>query len=980
GATLWLGDEAPDIESDGRPSTNADGDDNSGTPDDEDGVTLPTLVSDSTVDITVTVTGDNGVLNAWIDWNRDGDWDDADEQVITDLDLVEDTHTISITVPDLTALGVGDTFARFRLSTQSGLAPTGEAPDGEVEDHKVTTTFNLPPNTTDDSYTVLEGGTLVANDATGTGTVTTNDNGVLANDSDPENDPFTAVLVTPPAHHSGGAFTLNADGTFSYNHDGSEAATDSFTYRATDPFSQSDLTTVTIHITPVNDNAPVGVDDNVTVGEGGTVTVLDSAETSVLANDQDADLPDDVLTANTTLVTAPLHGVATLASDGTFSYQHNGSENFTDSFTYQFTDAEARPSNATVDITITPVNDLPTITLEELSRQQGSDSINSRIATVSDAEDAANTLTVTVNGGASATLNGVTVSGIAISPTGEVTADVVADCTASDAEFTLEVTDGDSASATAQLAVTVTANTAPTLSYPNASVASGGNTTVNPLTGPSDNGSITSIVVHNVSPAGFSGTIDVDSDGLVTVTSAGPSDTYTVTIRATDNCNEPTDATFTLAVNTPPVARCKDVEVSAGATCTAAASIDDGSSDFEDGTDVDLTQSPLGPYPLGETEVTLTVTDSFGATDTCTATVTVVDDTEPLITGLSPSRSALWPPNHHMREVTVNYTSSDNCPGTTCAIIAISSNEPIDGTGDGDTAPDWEIIDANHVKLRAERSGAGSGRVYTITVRCTDGSDNFTEATTTVTVDQVITGPKSGSAFKIGSIVNFTGRFADVPGSKHTAQWLFDNLTAPGTVVEPTSTKKGTVSGSCKFTEAGVYGVRLKLTDNTGTYSIADNTGDLDSIVVIYDPNGGYVKGGGSMVSPAGAFPGNPALSGNADFGFVSKYFKSATNPKGETQFGLKIGTFTFHALNFDYLSIAGPKAQFKGFGKVNDLSGYNFILTVIDGQQPKGDKLRLKIWNKTTGQVVYDNQKGALDNADPIWPISDGTIVIQPK
>ena len=49
-------------------------------------------------------------------------------------------------------------------------------------------------------------------------------------------------------------------------------------------------------------------------------------------------------------------------------------------------------------------------------------------------------------------------------------------------------------------------------------------------------------------------------------------------------------------------------------------------------------------------------------------------------------------------------------------IITISSNEPVDGTGDGDTSPDWEVIDAHHVLLRAERAGNGSGRIYTITV------------------------------------------------------------------------------------------------------------------------------------------------------------------------------------------------------------------------------------------------------------------------
>src|SRR5262245_37199839 len=230
----------------------------------------------------------------WIDWNRDGDWTDAGEQVITDMALAEGEHTISITVPDLTAVGVGDTFARFRLSTATGLTPTGQAPDGEVEDYKVTTTFNNAPDTVADTYMVLEGGTLIANDASGTVTPgDANDNGVLANDTDVEHDPITAVLITPPAHHSG-VFTLNSNGTFTYVHDGSEPPTDGFTYRAEDAFGQSALTTVTIIIAPVNDNAPVGVDDFATVLEGGTVSVLDSTQTSVLANDTDADLPDDV--------------------------------------------------------------------------------------------------------------------------------------------------------------------------------------------------------------------------------------------------------------------------------------------------------------------------------------------------------------------------------------------------------------------------------------------------------------------------------------------------------------------------------------------------------------------------------------------------------------------------------------------------------------------------------------------------------------
>ena len=114
--------------------------------------------------------------------------------------------------------------------------------------------------------------------------------------------------------------------------------------------------------------------------------------------------------------------------------------------------------------------------------------------------------------------------------------------------------------------------------------------------------------------------------------------------------------------------------------------------------------------------------------------------------------------------------------------------------------------------------------------------------------------------------------------------------------------------------------------------------------------------------------------------GISSKYFKNATNPKGEALFDFNLGGLEFDALNFDYLVIAGARAQFRGFGKLNGYAGYNFIFTAIDGQLNGGgglDEVRIKIWNKSTGATVYDSQPGASDAADPTTVVGSGSNVM---
>jgi Big-like domain-containing protein/Calx-beta domain-containing protein len=123
-----------------------------------------------------------------------------------------------------------------------------------------------------------------------------------------------------------------------------------------------------------------------------------------------------------------------------------------------------------------------------------------------------------------------------------------------------------------------------------------------------------------------------------------------------------------------------------------------------------------------------------GSPSSATGTITnTPDPTPPVISGVSASPSTLSPPNHQMEDVTINYSATDNCGSASCVISNITSNQPINGTGDGDTAPDWEFVDEHHVRLRSERSN-GVTRVYTITITCTDAVGNISTTQVQVTV------------------------------------------------------------------------------------------------------------------------------------------------------------------------------------------------------------------------------------------------------
>ncbi len=196
----------------------------------------------------------------------------------------------------------------------------------------VTLAINAAPIGTADSYTTLEDVTLNVPGASG----------VLANDSDPEGQPLTAILISPPA--AGGSLTLNPNGSFTYTPPTNRDLPVTFVYQASDGFRTSANVTVTINLTPVND-APAAANDSSTALVNQALTV---SAPGVLGNDSDVE--GNAISA--IIETQPAHGTVTLNANGSFVYTPTLDYTGPDSFTYRAFDGVNVSAPATVNLTV----------------------------------------------------------------------------------------------------------------------------------------------------------------------------------------------------------------------------------------------------------------------------------------------------------------------------------------------------------------------------------------------------------------------------------------------------------------------------------------------------------------------------------------------------------------------------------------------------------------------------------------------------
>jgi VCBS repeat-containing protein len=295
------------------------------------------------------LTTDSGVSAVAVaDFNRDGDPDLA----VSNVNLSRVSVLLGSTGATFTAqtnFAVGSTqtsvvAADFNGDGKPDLAATKFNTDNVAVLLNSTVT-NQAPVAAGDAFSTAED--TVLNVATP---------GVLGNDSDPDGDTLSAVVASGPSH---GSLTLNTNGSFAYTPAANYTGADSFTYRAGDGNLTSNLATVTITVSAVND-APVAAADTYNTPEDTALTV---AAPGVLGNDSDPD--GDTLSA--VVASGPSHGSLTLNTNGSFAYTPAANYNGPDTFTYRASDGNLTSNLATVTIPVSAANDTPTAATDAYS-------------------------------------------------------------------------------------------------------------------------------------------------------------------------------------------------------------------------------------------------------------------------------------------------------------------------------------------------------------------------------------------------------------------------------------------------------------------------------------------------------------------------------------------------------------------------------------------------------------------------------------
>jgi hypothetical protein len=365
-----------------------------------------------------------------------------------------------------------------------------------------------------------------------------------------------------------------------------------------------------------------------------------------------------------------------------------------------------------------------------------------------------------------------------------------------------------------------------------------------------------------------------------------------------------------------------------------------------------------------------TATNTSGNAAACTTLV--VDKTPPVVTNVVATPN----PANGSTGVVLTATATDALSNIALAEYNIDAAsfalmQAADGIFD-------ELAESVTITIAAATIAALTEGNHTLCVRATDVVVNTSAVTcTTLVVDKTAPVVSDVAAtpnpVATGSSTVLSAKITDVLSNVVSAEYSTDGGTTWSAFSAFTPDDEVTVSKTIAL-PTGVYNLCVRGTDAAGNTS----DGLACILLAVYDPTAGFVTGGGWIDSPLGAYYPDTSLAGKANFGFVAKYRRGANVPDGSTEFQFHAAGLKFHSRTYEWLVVAGERAQYKGVGNFNGTEGYGFMLTAIDGNK-KPDAFRMKIWDPT-GVVIYDNQLGASDTSEPTTTLGGGSIVIHAK
>ena len=228
-------------------------------------------------------------------------------------------------------------------------------------------------------------------------------------------------------------------------------------------------------------------------------------------------------------------------------------------------------------------------------------------------------------------------------------------------------------------------------------------------------------------------------------------------------------------------------------------------------------------------------------------------------------------------------------------------------------------------------------------------------------------------AVLVNTTIDASADFSDPESpDSHSALWDWGNgMITSGFVDE--SQGSGTAKGSFTYFTPGVNRVTLTLNNAENLSAQAQFR-----YVVVYDPAAGGMAGTGTVNSPAGSYTANPRLAGSFTISQIyAKYGADGTlnSRQNAFRFAYSLGGFTFTSSKMYWMSVAGNRIWLKGEGNTNAGVPCYYLVSVVDSKtRSVTDKVRVKIWRKADGAVVYDNQRDSTGSSDP-----DDALAAQP-